>query len=130
MPADTTKVKFACRATKDGNVELLILDRGKVKAGLSLKPEAVGSIVATLFAAAQEASAILGSRPAKVGESLTGKVAFRPVGIGLSVGEPPEPPCFLIHAGKACLGIVLDGDRPRELAQALQTLSAPQGRQM
>jgi hypothetical protein len=125
MPKPTASLE--CRASKDGRVTVLLVKDGQAEAGVGMPATDVGSLVATLLAAAIEASQLSGqASPVGQGTSLAGLPCIRPTAIGLSTGEPEEPHSLVIHAGTARIGIALTN--PQELAQALLALSAPKGR--
>jgi len=100
---------------------------GKPESGVGMPAADVGAVVASLLAAATEASQLSGqSSPVGQGTSLAGLPYIRPTAIGLSTGEPAEPHALVVHAGTARFGIALTN--PHELAHALMTMSAHETR--
>jgi hypothetical protein len=123
----TPTASIECRASKDGRVTVMLIRDGNAEAGVGMAAADVGSFVATLLAAAMEASQLSGqSSPVGQGTSLAGLPCIRPTAIGLSAGEATEPYSLVIHAGTARIGFALPN--PQELGQALLAASAPEGR--
>jgi hypothetical protein len=103
------------------------MKEGNTEAGHSMPAADVGTLVGTLLVAAIEASQLSGqSSPVGQGTTLAGLSCIRPTAIGLSAGEQTQPHVLVIYAGAARFGIALSN--PQELAQALMTTSASEGR--
>jgi hypothetical protein len=119
-----TKVSIGCKASKDGRVTVMLLKNGVAEAGVGMPGQDVAGVVAMLLAAAMDAARMSGQAPfAGSSVSLGGAPMIVPTAIGLSQGETSEPMALVVHAGTTRFGIALS--KPRELAHALWTASAP-----
>jgi hypothetical protein len=118
------KASIGCKASKDGRVTVMLMKNGVAEAGVGMPSKDVASVVAMLLAAAMDAAKMSGQTSSVgSGVSLAGAPMIIPTAIGLSQGDAPEPMALVVQAGMARFGIALS--RPRELAHALWTASAP-----
>ena len=119
-----TKASIGCKASKDGRVTVMLMKNGVAEAGVGMPGQDVAGVVAMLLAAATDAARLSGQTPSAASSvPLAGAPLIVPTAIGLSQGGAPEPMALVVHAGMARIGIALS--RPRELAHALWTASAP-----
>ena len=116
--------KIEIAAVSDGTVEIVVAD-----AKIALPAEEIGALAAELLAAAQRASVLAGFKYSERSESLRGIISFRPMGLGLSLGKPPEPQSLVVHAGKARFGIALDASLKAWLLSALHEAQKGGGHQ-
>jgi len=119
-----TRASIDCKASKDGRVTVMLMKNGVAEAGVGMPGQDVASVVAMLLAAATDAARLSGQTPSAGSVvPLAGAPLIVPTAIGLSQGGALEPMALVVHAGMARIGIALS--RPRELAHALWTASAP-----
>jgi hypothetical protein len=119
-----TKASIGCKASKDGRVTVMLMKNGVAEAGVGMPGQDVASVVAMLLAAATDAARLSGQTTSTgSGLPLASAPTIVPTAIGLSQGGAPQPMALVVHAGMARIGIALS--KPRELAHALWTASAP-----
>jgi len=118
------KAKIGCKASKNGRVTVFLIKSGEAEAGVGMPSQDVASVVAMLLAAAMDAAKMSGQTPSVGGGVSPADIPMIiPTAISLSQGGAPEPMALVVHAGAARFGIALS--KPRELAHALWTASAP-----
>ena len=118
------KARIGCKASKNGRVTVFLIKSGEAQAGVGMPSKDVANVVAMLLAAAMDAAKLSGQTPSVGGGVSPADIPMIiPTAIGFSQGGAPEPMALVVHAGMARFGIALS--KPRELAHALWTASAP-----
>jgi len=118
------KARIGCKASKNGRVTVFLIKSGEAEAGVGMPGKEVASVVIMLLAAAMDAAKMSGETPSVGGGVSPADIPMIvPTAISLSQGVAPEPMALIVHAGMARFGIALS--KPRELAHALWTASAP-----
>jgi hypothetical protein len=118
------KAKIGCKASKKGRVTVFLIKNGEAEDGVGMPSRDVANVVTMLLAAAMDAAKLSGETPSVGGGVAPADIPMIvPTAISLSQGVAPEPMALVVHAGTARFGIALP--KPRELAHALWTASAP-----
>jgi len=119
-----SKARIGCKASKNGRVTVFLIRSGEAEAGVGMPSKDIAGVVAMLLAAAMDAAKMSGETPSGGGGVLPADIPMIvPTAISLSQGGAPEPMALVVHAGMTRFGIALS--KPRELAHALWTASAP-----
>ena len=118
------KARIGCKASKNGRVTVFLMKSGEAEAGVGMPSKDIASVVTMLLAAAMDAAKMSGETPSVGGGVSPADIPMIiPTALSLSQGVAPEPMALVVHAGTARFGIALS--KPRELAHALWTASAP-----
>lgn len=118
------KASIGCKASKNGRVTVFLIKNGEAEAAVGMPSKDVADVVAMLFAAAMDAAKMSGQTSSVGGGVSPADIPMIiPTAISFSQGGASGPMALVVHAGMARFGIALS--KPRELAHALWTASAP-----
>jgi len=125
-------VNFSCAPKPGGIVELTFSRGDKPAVNVQVDATGIGELVVPMLRAAKAASEMDGFKPDQLLDqpAFGQEVVFAPSGIGLSVDadSPQKLACLVVHAGRARVAVALQEKQRAELAQALQTMNAPENR--